>query len=156
MVFQPNPVDFNIWHNPSQAFTEKHVSYPRLTATVKLQCTCSAAQCSLQTHSNTWSVSAAETVNTLLTHFIQCALCQYTVVTLTIWVRNTSDSSVHFRNCRYTAHTLPIHCTIHTVYLQCTLKTACSPCTVRHCSITAVLDNFTLLKLPLLIHGATY
>ena len=33
MVFQPDPVDFNSWHNPSQAFTEKHVSYPRLTAT---------------------------------------------------------------------------------------------------------------------------
>ncbi len=36
MVFQPDPVDFNSRHNPSQAFTEKHVSYPRLTAT---QCT---------------------------------------------------------------------------------------------------------------------
>ncbi len=34
MVFQPNPVGFNSWNNPSQAFTEKHVSYPRLTATV--------------------------------------------------------------------------------------------------------------------------
>ncbi len=26
-------VDFNSWHEPSQAFTKKHVSYPRLTAT---------------------------------------------------------------------------------------------------------------------------
>ncbi len=33
MVFQPDPVDFNSWHNPSQAFPEKHVLYPRLTAT---------------------------------------------------------------------------------------------------------------------------
>ncbi len=36
MVFQPDQVDFNSWHNPSQAFIEKHVSYPWLTATVHL------------------------------------------------------------------------------------------------------------------------
>ncbi len=42
---------------------------------VELQFTCSAPQCTLQTHSNTWSVSAVKTVNTLLTHCIlQCAL----------------------------------------------------------------------------------
>ncbi len=33
MVFQSNPMDFISWYNPSQAFTAKHVSYPRLTAT---------------------------------------------------------------------------------------------------------------------------
>ncbi len=33
MVFQTDPVDFNSWHDPSQTFAEKHVSYPRLTAT---------------------------------------------------------------------------------------------------------------------------
>ncbi len=34
MVFQPDPVHFSSWHNPSQGFTEKHVSYPRLTTTL--------------------------------------------------------------------------------------------------------------------------
>ncbi len=37
MVFQPDPVDFNSWHNLSQAFTEKQMSYPRLTATVQIK-----------------------------------------------------------------------------------------------------------------------
>ena len=32
-VFQPKSVDFNSRHKPSQAFPEKHVSYPCLTAT---------------------------------------------------------------------------------------------------------------------------
>ncbi len=35
MVFQPDPVDFNTWHNPSQAFAEKHVLYPWLTTTLQ-------------------------------------------------------------------------------------------------------------------------
>ncbi len=34
MVFQPKSVDFNSRHNPSQAFTEKHVLYPQLTASL--------------------------------------------------------------------------------------------------------------------------
>ncbi len=34
MVFQSNP--FISWYNPSQAYTVKHVSYPRLTATMLL------------------------------------------------------------------------------------------------------------------------
>ncbi len=34
MVFQSNHMDFISWYNPSQAFTAKHVSYPRLTATL--------------------------------------------------------------------------------------------------------------------------
>ena len=33
MVFQSIPMDFISWYNPIQAFTVKHVSYPRLTAT---------------------------------------------------------------------------------------------------------------------------
>ncbi len=41
MVFQPDPVDFNSWQNPSQAFTEKQVSYPQLTATVLSLRSCS-------------------------------------------------------------------------------------------------------------------
>ncbi len=36
---------------------------------IELERTCSAPQCTLQTHSNTWSVSAVEAVNTLLTHY---------------------------------------------------------------------------------------
>ena len=32
------------------------------TTQIELQCTCSAPQCTLQTHSNTWSVSAVEAV----------------------------------------------------------------------------------------------
>ena len=33
MVFQCDPMDFISWYNPSQAYTVKHVSNPRLTAT---------------------------------------------------------------------------------------------------------------------------
>ena len=33
MVFQCDPMDFISWYNPSEAYTVKHVSYPRLTAT---------------------------------------------------------------------------------------------------------------------------
>ena len=33
MVFQSDPMNFISWYNPSQALTEKHVSYPQLTAT---------------------------------------------------------------------------------------------------------------------------
>ena len=33
MVFQCDPMDFTSWYNPSQAYTVKHVLYPRLTAT---------------------------------------------------------------------------------------------------------------------------
>ncbi len=36
-VFQSDPMDFISGYNPSQAFTEKHVSYPRLTATRSLR-----------------------------------------------------------------------------------------------------------------------
>ncbi len=34
MVFQCDPMDFISWYNPSQAYTVKHVSYPRQTAIV--------------------------------------------------------------------------------------------------------------------------